>query len=78
MREVLKNKIIQICQNKIDNKGPNVGLSFYAFFYNKNDDPKSLMEIAKWWIQTHKFDHFEKASKILKIVKSAGQTGCRQ
>ena len=70
MREVLKNKMIQVCQSKIDSKGSNVGLSFYAFFANKNDDPKLLMEAAKWWIQTHELNHFEKAAKILKMVES--------
>jgi hypothetical protein len=31
-------------------KGDNVGLSFYAFFANKNDEPELLMEAAQWWI----------------------------
>lgn len=26
------------------------------------------MEIAEWWIMTHKLDHFEKAVKIKKMV----------
>ncbi len=26
------------------------------------------MKVAEWWILTHKFDHFEKASKILAII----------
>ena len=68
MREVLKKKIIQVCNKKIAAKGKNVGLSFYAFFANKNDDPALLMEAATWWIMTNKFDHFEKATKIQKIV----------
>ena len=46
-----------------ETKGPNVGLSFYAFFDNKNDDPELLKEVATWWIMTNKFDHFEKAVK---------------
>ncbi len=28
------------------------------------------MEAATWWIQTHQLDHFEKANKIIEIVKS--------
>jgi hypothetical protein len=64
MREHLKSKIIQVCDKKIAAKGPRVGLSFYAFFANKNDDPELLMEAATWWIQTHQLDHFEKAQKI--------------
>jgi len=48
MRETLKNKIIDVCNKKIDSKGPGVGLSFYAFFANKNDDPELLMEAATW------------------------------
>ena len=45
-----------------------MGLSFYAFFANKNNDPELLMEAATWWIQTHKLDHFEKATTIRNIV----------
>ncbi|MEF1174639.1 DUF6500 family protein, partial [Vibrio sinaloensis] len=48
----------------------NVGVSFYAFFANKNDDPELLMEAATWWIQTHKLDHFEKAHKIIQMVEA--------
>ncbi len=50
-------------------KGSNVGLSFYAFFANKNDNPELLMEAAHWWIIKHKLDHFEKAVKIKKMVE---------
>ncbi len=64
MRDSLKQKIITVCDKKIADKGPNVGLSFYAFFANKNDDPVLLMEAAYWWILEHKLDHFEKAAKI--------------
>ena len=70
MRETLKQKIIDVCNIKIAQKGPNVGLSFYAFFANKNDAPQLLMEVAEWWILTKKFDHFEKAVKIKSIVES--------
>jgi len=70
MRTSLKQKAIQICDEKVRAKGPNVGLSFYAFFKNKNDDPELLMEAATWWIQTHKLDHFEKAAKIKQMLES--------
>ncbi|KXU80332.1 DUF6500 family protein [Aeromonas enteropelogenes] len=70
MRDSLREKIIQVCQQKIAQKGEAVGLSFYAFFANKNEDPELLMEAATWWIQTHRLDHFEKASKILQLVKA--------
>ena len=70
MRESLKKKIIEVCDNKIASKGDNVGISFYAFFKNKNDDPELLMEAAEWWIKTHQLDHFEKAVKIREMVKS--------
>jgi len=70
MRKTLKNKIIQVCNKKINSKGPDVGLSFYAFFANKNDDPELLMEVATWWIMTHKLDHFEKAEKIKRMVEA--------
>lgn len=69
MRESLKRKIIQVCQQKIAQKGDALGVSFYAFFANRNDDPELLMEAATWWIQTHGLDHFEKASKILLLVE---------
>lgn len=70
MRKILRDKIIRICDIKIKSKGPEVGVSFYAFFSNKNDDPEILMEAATWWIQTMKLDHFEKATKIKKMVES--------
>lgn len=69
MTEILKNKIIEVCNEKIEKKGTNVGLSFYAFFANKNDNPVLLMEAATWWIQTHQLDHFEKAVKIKKMIE---------
>lgn len=69
MKASLKQKIISVCNDKIEKKGDNVGLSFYAFFANKNDDPESLMEAATWWISTHKLDHFEKAVKIKAMVE---------
>lgn len=70
MQAKLKQKIIDICDKKIAEKGIGVGLSFYAFFANKNDDPLMLMEAAVWWIQTHQLDHFEKAVKIRKMVET--------
>ncbi|GAA0370142.1 DUF6500 family protein [Bowmanella denitrificans] len=69
MRAELRAKIIQICHKKIASKGDNVGLSFYAFFANKNDDPVLLMEAATWWIQTHQLDHFVKATTIKRMVE---------
>jgi hypothetical protein len=69
MRATLKQKIVDVCESKVREKGENVGLSFYAFFRNKNDDPELLMEAAKWWIQTHQLDHFEKALKIKRLVE---------
>ncbi|MFT6896670.1 MAG: hypothetical protein ACJA13_001073 [Paraglaciecola sp.] len=70
MREALRAKIIDVCNKKIDTKGDNVGLSFYAFFANKNDDPELLMEVATWWIQTHQLDHFVKAYKIKDMIQN--------
>lgn len=69
MRPALRQKIIDVCDRKIAQKGPEVGLSFYAFFANRNDDPELLMEAAEWWIRTHQLDHFEKAVKIRKMVE---------
>jgi hypothetical protein len=69
MQKALKDKIIEVCNKKITAKGENVGVSFYAFFKNKNDTPELLMEAATWWIKTHKLDHFEKAVKIKNLVE---------
>jgi hypothetical protein len=68
MNQELKSKIIETCNKKIEAKGNNVGLSFYAFFANKNDKPELLMEVATWWIQTHKLDHFVKARIIKEMI----------
>jgi hypothetical protein len=68
MRDALREKIIAVCDKKVLAKGEAVGVSFYAFFANKNDDPELLMEAATWWIQTHRLDHFEKALKIKRLV----------
>ncbi len=68
MTEQLKDKMVEICDKKIQTKWVNVWISFYAFFKNKNDNPELLMEAATWWIQTHELDHFEKAVKIKSMV----------
>ena len=70
MRPELKQKIIEVCEKKILSKGETVGVSFYAFFANRNDDPELLMEAATCWIQSHKLDHFEKAVKIRRMVEA--------
>jgi hypothetical protein len=70
MRAELRAKIISVCNKKIESKGDNVGLSFYAFFANKNDNPELLMEAATWWIQTHKLDHFVKACIVKDMIKN--------
>ncbi len=70
MRASLRQTIIDVCNRKIEQKGTNVGLSFYAFFANKNDNPTLLMEAAQWWIMEHKLDHFEKAVKIKAMVQA--------
>ena len=68
MRDELKEIFIRGCNEKIEKKGENVGLSFYAFFKNKNDNPELLMDAAQWWIMKHKLDHFEKAVKVRQLV----------
>jgi hypothetical protein len=65
----LRRKIIDVCNAKIAQKGEAVGLSFYAFFANRNDNPALLMQAATWWIETHKLDHFEKAVKIKALIE---------
>jgi len=69
MDKKIKQKIIDVCTKKIEQKGDKVGLSFYAFFANKNDNPELLMEVAEWWILQNKLDHFEKAVKIRELIK---------
>ena len=46
MKPELRKKIIDVCDKKIEAKGDNVGVSFYAFFENKNNNPELLMEVA--------------------------------
>ena len=70
MRYQLREIFIRGYNEKIEKKGDNVGLSFYAFFKNKNDNPELLMEAAQWWIMQHKLDHFEKAVKIRQLILS--------
>ena len=69
MNEEIKKHIVNICNDKIVKKWWNVGLSFYAFFQNKNDNSELLMDVARWWIQKKKLDHFEKAYKIIELIK---------
>ena len=69
MNKDIRKKIIEVCDSKIQSKGETVGLSFYAFFKNKNDNPKLLMEVATWWIEENELDHFEKAVKIKQMIK---------
>ncbi|MGF1741334.1 DUF6500 family protein [Vibrio profundum] len=69
MRQSLREKMIKICNKKIEQKGANVGVSFYAFFANKNNDPELLMEAAAWWIHSNELDHFEKAEKIIALLE---------
>ena len=68
MRQSLRDKAIAVCNAKVAQKGEGVGLSFYAFFKNKNDEPDVLMEAASWWIEVHKLNHFEKAVKIRDMI----------
>lgn len=70
MQKILKDKIIEVCDKKIATKGDNIGVSFYAFFKNKNDNPELLMEAATWWIKTQNLDHFEKAVKIKSLAEN--------
>lgn len=69
MNADLRSRILDVCNKKMASKGEKVGLSFYAFFANKNSDPALLMEAATWWIKTHELDHFEKAYKIKKMIE---------
>ena len=69
MDQAFRQKMIEVCDKKIARKGEDVGLSFYAFFANKNDDPPRLMAAATWWIMTHQLDHFEKATKIRQLLR---------
>lgn len=69
MKASLREKAIAICNKKIAQKGDTVGVSFYAFFANRNDDPEALFDAATWWIKTHQLDHFEKAVKIKKMIQ---------
>ncbi|WP_392386649.1 DUF6500 family protein [Marinomonas primoryensis] len=65
-----REKILAVCLEKIKQKGDGVQVSFYAFFANKNDDPITLMNVARWWIEENQLNHFEKATKIYAMVKT--------
>lgn len=69
MDETIKEKMRRICNEKIQQKGEGVQVSFYAFFANKNEDPKTLMAVARWWIEENQFNHFEKATKIRAMLR---------
>ncbi len=62
------DQMIEICNKKIQAKGTKVGISFYVFFKNKNNNPQLLISVATWWIVTNKLDHFEKAVKIKNLL----------
>ncbi len=64
-----RERIVTICKKKIEAKGEKVGLSFYAFFANKNDNPEELMDVATWWIKDHELDHFVKATKVIELIE---------
>jgi len=70
VQQALRTKAIGAYNERILKKGDMVGLSFYAFFAFKNDDPELLMEAAEWWIITHELDDFEKAEKMREMISS--------
>lgn len=70
----IKQNILSVCAEKIKQKGDGVQVSFYAFFANKNDDPVTLMTVARWWIEEQQLNHFEKATKIYAMVASLDVT----
>lgn len=74
MDHSIKDKMRRICAEKINKKGVEVQISFYAFFANKNDDPVTLMLVARWWIEENRFNHFEKATKIRDILSETDFT----
>ena len=69
----IKQRIIEVCSKKIEAKGENVGVSFYAFFANKNNEPELLYDVATWWIKDHQLDHFEKAVKIKAMIEEISE-----
>ncbi len=71
MREELRERFVAVYRGKLAAKGSDVGISFYAVFKNKNDEPDLLMEAATWWICTQRLDHFEKAAKVIKLIAQA-------
>jgi hypothetical protein len=70
MNDAMRAKAVSVCDDKIAKKGDGVGLSFYAFFANKNSNPDGLFDVATWWIKTHRLNHFEKAVKIRDMIKA--------
>lgn len=78
MNTDIRQKILSVCADKIKQKGDGVQVSFYAFFANKNDDPVTLIAVARWWIEEHQLNHFEKATKIYAMVSSLDDTSAFQ
>jgi Family of unknown function (DUF6500) len=73
VQEKLKKKLSRCVIGKLPRKGrPSDFLSMPSA--NKNDDPKLLMEVGRWWILPHKLDHFEKATKIKRVVLEIEKT----
>jgi hypothetical protein len=70
MKTALRHQSIAVCDAKIAQTGDAVGLSFYAFFAAKNTISPLLLTAAKWWIATHRLDHFEPATEIRALLAS--------
>ena len=70
MRPTLRTKAIAVCNDKIAKKGETVGLSFYAFFANRNDSSLCKPLTIKKRCSIYELDHFEKAKKIRDMIIS--------
>ncbi|HHG89288.1 MAG TPA: hypothetical protein ENJ90_02250 [Devosia sp.] len=56
-----------VCDEKIPQKG---GWTLVlCLFPNRDDNLKLPVEAARWWIETHELDHFEKALKIKSVLQ---------
>jgi hypothetical protein len=64
--------MLEICNKVISenkNKERMTKISFYKFFSNKHNNPKLLLDVAKWWIIIENLDHFEDATKIKNLLE---------
>lgn len=70
MRNLCKEKIIELCKYSISKYGIDAQISLYQIIAINHEQPEHVMAANIWWNNTHKLDDVEKAVKIKEIVES--------